>query len=88
MFGVGVGRMSMAIVMGMIMAMFMVVIMCVVHDLKRAFGVDALHMVVVAFLHGAYIGLEAQNSRAVFADRKSTRLNSSHPVSSRMPSSA
>ena len=31
-------------------------------------------------------GVEVQSAR--YADRKSTRLNSSHPVSSRMPSSA
>ena len=57
----GVGRVGVAIVMGMIVAMFMVVMMRVVHDLERALGVDAFHMVVVAFLHGAHIGLEAQH---------------------------
>ena len=34
MFGMGIGRMGVAIVMGMIMAMLMAVIMRVVHDLE------------------------------------------------------
>ena len=67
MFGMGVGRMGVAIVMGMIVAMFMVMMMRVVHNFKRALGVDAFHMVVMAFLHGAHIGLEAQYGAAVFA---------------------
>ena len=33
-------------------------------------------------------GLQAIANAAMMVDRKSTRLNSSHPVSSRMPSSA
>jgi hypothetical protein len=55
----GVGRMGVAIVMGMIMTVLMVVMVRVVHDLKRALGVDTFHMVMVAFLHCAHIGLKA-----------------------------
>src|SRR5436190_2047052 len=64
-FGMGVGRVGVAIVMGMVVAVL--VIMCVVHDFKRALGADPFHMVMVAFLHGAHIGLEAQHGAAVFA---------------------
>ena len=63
----GVGRVGVAIVMGMIMAVLVIVMMRVIHDFKWAFGVDAFHMMVMAFLHRAHIGLEAQNGRAVFA---------------------
>src|SRR5688500_14692623 len=66
--GVGVGRVGVAIIMGMIVAVFMVVMLRVVHNVKRALGVDALHMVMVAFLHGTHIGFEAQHGGAVFAD--------------------
>src|SRR5689334_474809 len=67
MFGMGVGRVGMTIVMGMIMAVFMAVMVRVVHNLERALGVDAFDMVVVAFLHGAHLGFEPQHGRAVFA---------------------
>ena len=34
------------------------------------------------------LGLFGQGGTLVYSDRKSTRLNSSHPTTSRMPSSA
>ena len=36
----------------------------------------------------AYVDPEAKLGKNVTVDRKSTRLNSSHPTTSRMPSSA
>ena len=39
-------------------------------------------------LHVAHVVLDNESKYVFVTDRKSTRLNSSHPVSSRMPSSA
>ena len=54
-------------------------------------GLNLPKKCVFAFL-GAYIDEYASKSDtkqvSTFEDRKSTRLNSSHPLSSRMPSSA
>ena len=35
-----------------------------------------------------HLKLECEDHKLIFADRKSTRLNSSHTLASRMPSSA
>ena len=37
---------------------------------------------------GEFLGIDPTIIRLIWVDRKSTRLNSSHPLSSRMPSSA
>ena len=49
-------------------------------------GCSGIAAAIAAARHGAKVVL--LNDRGVLGDRKSTRLNSSHPTTSRMPSSA
>ena len=63
-------------------------------DVIVRYGVSLLVMAVVSLIFGAAAGATCANASAGFGrnlrkeDRKSTRLNSSHSTSSRMPSSA
>ena len=60
-------------------------------DAPREDGTIVYHLSVAEGDMGRVIGKQgriAKAIRVVMRDRKSTRLNSSHPLSSRMPSSA
>ena len=54
----------------------------------RQFARTAGTVLVIAIFFGLFASIVASQARITQLDRKSTRLNSSHPLSSRMPSSA
>ena len=64
--------------------------MLVCRNLSKTYGsTPALRNVDLTLLSGRIVGLVGPNgSGKTTLDRKSTRLNSSHPTTSRMPSSA
>ena len=87
-FGVGIGLLG-GTVMGAFLAAWLMCLGYVYKDASRRIMPPVLWTLVailVPNLLGFLIYFAVR--RPIAADRKSTRLNSSHPVSSRMPSSA
>ena len=57
-------------------------------EMRKSYLDYAMSVIVGRALPDARDGLKPVHRRVLFADRKSTRLNSSHSDRSRMPSSA
>ena len=80
---------TVATVMALVMGLIMAVVSCLLNgvalnfaNLYRFWGIITL----TVLLTSIFIPYTAWSKRLI--DRKSTRLNSSHPTTSRMPSSA
>ena len=69
---------------------FIPINLCVHYPIKTIEQIGAVNLIAALFLLAVIAGLVVKfwREQPVLTDRKSTRLNSSHPRLSRMPSSA